>query len=78
MDIQPNEIKKKEALKVRDATLDIQAILTVIGRRKYSFKSGIIFKETVTHNFMLKFSRANLQINVNTGRYLNIHMFHTK
>jgi len=37
MDIQANESTKKEVPKIRTISLDIQAILTVIVRRKYSY-----------------------------------------
>jgi len=40
MDIQANEFTKKENSKVRKIPLDIQAILTVIGRRKASSNFG--------------------------------------
>ncbi len=40
MDIQANEIMKKEVIAAKNLTLDIQAILAVIGRRKYSFEYG--------------------------------------
>jgi hypothetical protein len=40
MDIQANESKKDEIEKVKEISLDIQAILTVIGRRKYFFDAG--------------------------------------
>lgn len=40
MDIQANESVKNEAPEVRSILLDIQAVLTVLGRRKYSFYDG--------------------------------------
>ncbi len=40
MDIQANERKKSEVSEVIDELLDIQAILTVIARRKYYYKHG--------------------------------------
>ncbi len=40
IDIQANESTKSEVPEVRKVSLDIQAILTVIGRRKNSFNNG--------------------------------------
>ncbi len=40
IDIQANESAKSEVPEVRKVSLDIQAILTVIGRRKNSFNNG--------------------------------------
>jgi uncharacterized protein YjbI with pentapeptide repeats len=42
MSIQANESAKSEVLKIRTVPLDIRAILDVIAKRKYSFKSGEI------------------------------------
>jgi hypothetical protein len=53
MDIQANESTKHEVPKIRTISLDIQAILTVIARRKYSYGHGEI-KE-------LNFQETNLQ-----------------
>lgn len=40
MDIQANESTTKEVLEARKMSLDIQAVLTVLGRRKKSFNNG--------------------------------------
>src|SRR5674476_1367436 len=53
MDIQVNESTKNKVLKIRTISLDIQAILTVIARRKYSYGHGEADK--------LNFERTNLQ-----------------
>lgn len=53
MDIQASESAKKQGTKAKNVTLDIQIILTILARRKHSFKSG------ETNN--LNLSRANLQ-----------------
>jgi hypothetical protein len=53
MDIQANESTKNEVPKIRTMSLDIQAILTVITRRKYSYKHGETKK--------LSFQGTNLQ-----------------
>jgi len=53
MDIQANESTKHEVPKIRTISLDIQAIFTVIIRRKYSYKHGETKK--------LNFQGTNLQ-----------------
>jgi len=53
MDTQASESAKKQGIAVKNVTLDIQVILTILGRRKYSFESG------ETNN--LNLSRTNLQ-----------------
>ena len=53
MDTQANESAMKQGIAVKNVTLDIQVILAVLGRRKYSFESG------ETNN--LNLSRTNLQ-----------------
>jgi Pentapeptide repeats (8 copies) len=62
MDIQANESNKNKVPKIRTISLDIQAILTVIVRRKYSYEHGetneLDFKETNLQQANL--SKANL------------------
>jgi len=53
MDIQANESTKNKVPQIRTISLDIQAILTVIIRRKYSYKDGETKK--------LDFKGTNLQ-----------------
>jgi hypothetical protein len=68
MDIQANESTKHEVPKIRTILLDIQAILTVIVRRKYSYEHGetnkLDFKGTNlqhTNLLMANLSGANLE-----------------
>jgi uncharacterized protein YjbI with pentapeptide repeats len=67
MDTQASESAKKQGIPVKNVTLDIQVILTVLGRRKYSFESGEInnlnlSRTNLQHTDLLKadFSGANL------------------
>ena len=67
MDIQASESLKKQDTAVKNVPLDIQVILNVIRRRKYSFDSGEtnhlnLFRTNLQHSDLLKadFSGANL------------------
>jgi len=83
MNIQANESSKSEVSKIRTVSLDIQAILDVIAKRKYSFKSGEIdrlnLSRTDLRNTNLRdvdlsgadLSRAHLEGAYLSGAYLN-------
>ncbi|AKB22311.1 pentapeptide repeat-containing protein [Methanosarcina sp. WH1] len=58
MDIQANESKKSEFPKARKISLDIQAVLTVIGKRLHSFNNG---ESTRLNLGMTHLEGANLQ-----------------
>ncbi|OEC90634.1 hypothetical protein A9239_04460, partial [Methanosarcina sp. A14] len=67
MDIQANESTTKEVLETKKVPLDIQAVLTVLGRRKKSFNGG----ETYLANLQKSRFPAVLMILERCKKYFN-------
>ncbi|MHB8103192.1 MAG: pentapeptide repeat-containing protein [Methanosarcina sp.] len=51
-DIQDNEITKKRAPEVKQLSLDIQAVLTVLGRRKYTYNNEEFERLNLSKTFL--------------------------
>ena len=72
IDIQADESKKNKVSKIRETSLDIQAILTVIGRRKYSFNAGEFNPLNMQKTYLREVDLTNA--NLEKAKFMRSHL----